>query len=401
MHSKRKIIFAEPLDFTKPIYGSGGASVIAMALTYYKDSAYLVGATSQDHPLGHWTIIKLDSQVYHFLPIIAAAQLKNPKSGSANFDFAANLFRFRSQLKKIDIKYIFTQTYTVLWCINVIRNNWSICFYYPGLGNPMLIGRRPGLGKFLSHLYNYLQGLAVRKAKVVFAASSQQQIDSYNAYLKKIQTQVVVRMLPTAVNMSIFKPQNKNWARAQFRIPHNYLVMCFVGRLALIKGIPLLLDALKIITHHNHNVRLILVGEGEERQHLLSLIESLGLHKYVSFLGNIKPDQVAVAIAAADVCVVSSFTEGFSCAMVEQLACGRPIVSTNVSGAQDLIVQGVNGYIVEERDPAIFAQKILDASKLVAVEDYSVPLVQEKYSEERLWQTVSQHWFASEESSCR
>lgn len=265
----------------------------------------------------------------------------------------------------------------------------------------MLIGRKPGLGKFLSHFYDFVQALAIRKSHVVFAAASQQQIDRYNVFLKKIQTKTVVRMLPTAVNMSVFKPQDKDWARSEFGIAQNSLVICFVGRLALVKGIPLILEALKIISQQILDARLLLVGDGEERQNLLRQVESLELHHHVLFLGNVQHSQVAVAIAAADVCVVSSFTEGFSCAMVEQVACGRPIVSTLVSVAQDLIAQGVNGYSVEERDPAIFSQKILYASKLVAVEDYSVPLVQEKYSEEQLWQTVSQLWLASEESSCR
>lgn len=397
----KKFLLIDPIDFTKPIFGSGGASVIASAMGFFKDSAYLVGATSENHPLGVWSKIIVDSQEFYFLPVITSTQLAKPKSGSANIDFAINLFRFRNVLKKTKMQLIFTQTYSVLWCLNLIRNNWSICFYYPGLGNPMLIGRKPVLGKFLSHLYDFSQGLAIRKAQVVFAAASQQQIDRYNAFLKRIRTKTVVRMLPTAVNMNVFKPQDKAWARSEVGIAQNSFVICFVGRLALVKGIPLLFDALKIITQKNPDARLILVGDGEERQNLLRQVESLELDHHVLFLGNVQPSQVAVAIAAADVCVVSSFTEGFSCAMVEQVACGRPIVSTHVSGAQDLIAEGVNGYIVEERDPAIFAQKILDASRLIDVEDYSVPLIQDKYSEERLWQTVSQHWFALEDSSCR
>jgi glycosyltransferase involved in cell wall biosynthesis len=394
-------LLVDPVDFTRPIFGSGGASVIASAMNFFKGKAYLVGITSENQPLGIWSTIKVDHQEFRFLPVMTSRQLVKSKSGSANIDFALNVFKFRKALKEVNINHVFTQTYSVLWCLNLIKNNWSICFYYPGLGNPMLIGRKPGLGKFLSHFYNFLQGIAIRKAQVVFAAASQQQIDSYNAFLKRIQTKTVVKMLPTAVNMNVFKPQDKDWARSEFGIARNSLVLCFVGRLALVKGIPLVLEALKIITQTSPDARLLLVGDGEERQNLVRVVESLELHHHVIFLGNVQPSQVALAIAAADVCVVSSFTEGFSCAMVEQVACGRPIVSTHVSGAQDLIAEGVNGYIVHDRDPGIFAQKILDASRLIDVEDYSVQLVQEKYSEEQLWQTVSQQWLVGEESLCR
>lgn len=396
-----KFMLVEPIDFTQPVYGSGGASVVASAMRFFGNRIYLVGATSAGHELGKWTTLMIDGENYSFLPVITNKQLLKPKSGSANIEFAVSIFFFRSALKKKSINHVFTQTYSVLWFLSLTKSNWDICFYYPGLGNPMLIGRKPKIGRLFARLYSYLQGIMVGKASIVFAAASREQIDNYNLFLKKIGNLNFVRMLPTAVNTGLFKPRDKLEARLMLGVPQDAMVICFVGRLAFVKGIPLMLEALKIITQKNPDARLLLVGDGEERQNLLRQVESLELDHHVLFLGNVQPSQVAVAIAAADVCVVSSYTEGFSCAMVEQVACGRPIVSTHVSGAQDLITDGVNGYIVEERDSAIFAQKILDASQLVAVEDYSVALIQEKYSEERLWQTVSQHWFALEDSSCR
>jgi len=393
----KKFLLIDAIDFTKPIFGSGGASVVSSVLRFFKGNVYLVGITSENHQLGVWSKITIDSQEFHFLPIITSKQLLEPKLGAANIDFAFNLFKFRKALIKTDTNRVFTQTYSVLWCLFFIKNNWGICFYYPGLGNPMLIGRKPMIGRYLSHLYDFLQGIAIRNVQIAFAAASQQQIDSYNRFLKKIYTMTVVKMLPTAVDMTLFKPQDKYQARLDIGISQKSLVLCFVGRLAFVKGIPLILEALKIIIQNNSNAKLLLVGDGEERHNLVKLVDSLELNNNILFLGNIKPSHVALAIAAADVCVVSSFTEGFSCAMVEQVACGRPIVSTNVSGAQDLIMEGVNGYIVNDRDPGIFAQKILDASRLIDVEDYSVQLVQEKYSVEQLWQTIDQQWLASEE----
>jgi glycosyltransferase involved in cell wall biosynthesis len=97
------------------------------------------------------------------------------------------------------------------------------------------------------------------------------------------------------------------------------------------------------------------------------------------------PAEVRDIVNCADLCVVGSTFEGFSCAMVEQIACGKPLVSTDVSGASEIIEDGVNGFIVKNRDPAEFALYMSKALNLQGAGDRSRKIAMTKYSENVVW----------------
>ena len=137
---------------------------------------------------------------------------------------------------------------------------------------------------------------------------------------------------------------------------------------------------------------LLLVGDGEERLALTALVEAMGIRKHVRFLGNQPPKVVARALAAADVFVMASFTEGFSNAMVEAVASGRPLVTTEVSGASDLIREGLNGFMVREHSPRVFADAIVRALELPDAERVSRELALESFSDQRLWRVIHEAW---------
>jgi glycosyltransferase involved in cell wall biosynthesis len=139
---------------------------------------------------------------------------------------------------------------------------------------------------------------------------------------------------------------------------------------------------------------LLLVGDGEDRAKLQTLAERQDIASHVRFLGNQPPSVVSRVLAATDVFVMASYTEGFSNAMVEAVASGRPLVTTDVSGSRDLIQEGLNGFIIRERSPQIFADKILDALALPDVEQVSRNLALERFSEHRLWQVLQESWLA-------
>ena len=82
--------------------------------------------------------------------------------------------------------------------------------------------------------------------------------------------------------------------------------------------------------------------------------------------GFLAPQEVYKRLVAADLYLCASYREGWSVAMTEALGCGKICVSTPVSGAGNMIDDGVNGRIVDSRDPVAFAQAIDDALDLKA-----------------------------------
>lgn len=396
-YTNDQFLLIEGTDFTRPIYGSGNAAVVSSALRYFGEAANIVGVTSENHPLGEWTSIEIDGTEHRFLPVITSEQIRSPRTGSANLDLGIALYRNREALACAGIEKALTRTYSILWALNLTQRHWDVCFYYPGLGNPMVVGRKAKVTKYFASIYERIQAGALdRNVSVAFAAAPPSEISAYNAYLEKIGVNTRVHSLTTAVDTATFYPRSKTECRRGFDLSEESLVLGFVGRLARVKGIPLLLDSLERIKERiDRPVHLLLVGGGEAEQELKSTIQSRGLSAEVTFTGMLSRDGVAKAISASDVCVVGSLVEGFSNAMLEQLACGKPIVSTDVSGAREIIAEGKNGFVIGSRDPDEFGEAVIKAAALEGVEPYNLRLVRELYSEEAQWGRVARDWLSS------
>ena len=129
-----------------------------------------------------------------------------------------------------------------------------------------------------------------------------------------------------------------------------------VGRLHEAKDHVTLLRAIKQLVVKNLNIRLVLVGEGELRGLVEKTIQELDLQPHVHLLGNWTT--VEDLLPHADLFVLSSRHEGLPMAVLEAMACGLPIVSTDVGGIPEVIEDGVNGLLVGREDPEALANAI-------------------------------------------
>jgi glycosyltransferase involved in cell wall biosynthesis len=133
----------------------------------------------------------------------------------------------------------------------------------------------------------------------------------------------------------------------------------FVGNLYSIKGVQYLISAMKKIHDEMSDVRLILVGDGEERKRLEELSKQLNMQSYVQFVGKVPHEKVKIFMHQADIFVLPSLSEGLPIVILEAMACGLPIVASRVGGIPDLIKNGVHGYLVKAKMPDEIAEKIL------------------------------------------
>ena len=136
-------------------------------------------------------------------------------------------------------------------------------------------------------------------------------------------------------------------------------IILFVGRLHPLKGVAYLVEAMYTIIHSNPRVRLLIVGDGEERSNLENLTNKLGLAKYISFTGKVPHEKVPEYMATADVLVLPSLVEGFGVVLLEAMACGLPIVATNVGGIPEIVQDGENGLMAESENSREIADKVL------------------------------------------
>jgi len=165
-------------------------------------------------------------------------------------------------------------------------------------------------------------------------------------------------VIPCGVNMEMFRPQGKLECRRRLGWD-NRPVILFVGRIEPLKGIDQLIRAMQLI---KSTARLVVVGGDEsssaEITRLKQLTDELNLTDSVVFNGRVPHEELPVYYSAADVCAVPSYHESFGLVALEALACGTPVVATDVGSLRDIIQSGLTGYVTDSNAPLLMAEKI-------------------------------------------
>lgn len=135
-------------------------------------------------------------------------------------------------------------------------------------------------------------------------------------------------------------------------------LLLFVGSMSVQKNIPFVLRAFKSISDNIPTSRLVIVGKGRRRKDYMALAEQLGLREKLCWVEAVPHAEIPSYFRASDLVLLGSRFEGFPRVFVEAAAAGRAVVTTEVSGCGDGVVDGENGYIVEQGDIQAFAQRV-------------------------------------------
>jgi glycosyltransferase involved in cell wall biosynthesis len=131
-----------------------------------------------------------------------------------------------------------------------------------------------------------------------------------------------------------------------------------VGRLHWVKDQATLLRAFADLRRRHSAARLVLVGDGPEREALVFLVDQLGLVDAVELTGSVPPDRVRELLDTAAVAVCSSRSEGTSNAVLEAMALGIPVVSTRAGGMPEVLDDGQNSLLCPVGDPGSLSTAI-------------------------------------------
>ncbi|HYN47191.1 MAG TPA: glycosyltransferase [Allosphingosinicella sp.] len=162
-----------------------------------------------------------------------------------------------------------------------------------------------------------------------------------------------IRVHHTGIDLDRFRPADRASAKAALGVAGPLLVTA--GALIPRKGQDLAIEALKAFP----DAILILAGEGPDRGRLEGIVRSGGLGDRVRFLGNRPHGELPALLAAADVMVLPAMSEGLANVWVESLACGTPVVTSDVGGAREVFDRPEAGRLVP-RDPAAIAAAVRD-----------------------------------------
>ncbi len=182
----------------------------------------------------------------------------------------------------------------------------------------------------------------------------------------------LVKTIHPGVDHSLFHPGSQASARSRVGVADE-LVMLYVGRIQPLKGIELALRAVEELRPAlDRDLLLLIVGgasgrSGEaELERLRGLTRSLAIEGNVRFEGPQPHERLPDFYRSADLVCVCSHSESFGFAALEAHACGIPVIGTAVGGLAHILQDGASGFLVPERDPAVFAAR---AKTLLADDD--------------------------------
>lgn len=200
--------------------------------------------------------------------------------------------------------------------------------------------------------YRYLRRATATHLSAVIALSGH--THDYLAHTVGIP-QVKLRQICNGVDHHKFCPTN-----SQHLSPKRGITFGTVGRLAAVKNQRLLINAFAQLLQQvtaSQNLRLVLVGEGECRADLESLIAELGIAEQVTLVGEQR--DVADWLNQLDVFVLPSLAEGICNTILEAMACGKPVIATRVGGNEELVEHEVTGVLVPSNEVATLCQAML------------------------------------------
>lgn len=269
-------------------------------------------------------------------------------------DFACNLEAFRED-NGLDYDLVFSHYWLSAWVGQYLERWWGVphITMFHTLG---AVKNTVGFGEDEPELRIETEKELARSCRIIAPTEKEKQnlIQYYGASPERIS------VVPCGVNLGLFRPLDKAVARRELGLGDDKTLL-FVGRIEPLKGISQLLKALPHVQDGQETKLVIIGGDDNSRQEvaeLQGLSEDLGIQHLVTFNGLVKQEQMSYYYSAADVCVIPSYYESFCLVALESLACGTPVVATDVGDLRRIIRPGETGYVVDNNDPVNLAQKI-------------------------------------------
>jgi glycosyltransferase involved in cell wall biosynthesis len=257
----------------------------------------------------------------------------------------------------------------IIWLKNYLKNNkievvffcQSSHFKYASLaaklaGVKKIVYRRALAEPIKNSFYNKL---LLKYCITNFMAISKTTLDESIKYISaRYLSREKINLIYNGVNLDEFtKPEITQNIRAQFDIKEDEVVLANIGRICRQKGQIYLIEALPFVLKSFTKFKLLLVGAGSKEEILMKRIKELGIEDKVIFTGF--RNDIPSILNMIDFVVHTALYEGCPWIIIETMAAGKPIVSSNIDSVAEIMVDGETGYLAEDKNPEDIAAKIL------------------------------------------
>lgn len=178
--------------------------------------------------------------------------------------------------------------------------------------------------------------------------------DSIYAYYKSLYPKSAEKMMiiPNGINHNLYN-------RIVFENRNEVFSVGMISRMTLQKDFDTLILAFKKLNLDNQNITISIGGDGPEKERILGFIDKEGVGKTINYLGLLNQSESIKFYQNLDVFVLSSKSEGMPMVILEAMACGIPVIASNVNGSNFIIKDNINGLLFEMGNVEELASKIL------------------------------------------
>jgi len=283
-----------------------------------------------------------------------------------------HLYRFMRRVKPTIVHGFLFWAYVIgayaAWCARV----------------PIFISSRRSLGYHKMRMdFRAMEWVANRVTRLVVANSETVRQDSIR---QEGLPPEMTRVIYNGLDPACFASAASTHIRTSLQIPAGATLFAVISNFIHYKGHATFLEAWAIVVRRYPKAIALLVGEGPTRVGHEATVQSMGLDANIRFLGT--RQDVPDILATIDALVHPSDEEGFSNAILEAMAAGKPVVATAVGGNPEAIVEGETGHLVPTRDGGALAEAILrlmdDPEKARAFGRAGRRRVEERFTEDRM-----------------
>jgi glycosyltransferase involved in cell wall biosynthesis len=171
-----------------------------------------------------------------------------------------------------------------------------------------------------------------------------------------------IEVIKNGVDHKIFKIMDKCSAKKQLGLKNEGHIILYIGHLTQEKGLAYLLRSMASLLKIKRNVYLFIIGEGKEKRRLSKMISTLGIEKRVFLIGPRPNSEIPIWLGASDLLCLPSFREGLPCVILEALACGRPVVASDIGGIPEVLGGDETlGIMISPKDDSALARALTKA----------------------------------------
>lgn len=195
-----------------------------------------------------------------------------------------------------------------------------------------------------------------------------------------------IKVIYNGIDPIDYKKEKTKTLRKEFNLPSDMILVGFVGRLSVQKGVIYALEAFKSVSDKHSGVRMLICGEGELRADIEKFISVNDLKDKVILTGFRK--DIPNIMRTIDILLTPSLWEGFGIVLIEAMASGKPCVATNTSSIPEIIEDGFTGFLVPPQDSESLSEALMkvvsDPGLLRKMGEAGINVVNQKFTIDKM-----------------